>query len=95
MTTRTMAEWVRAAILGAGICLIPAAAAADDGAAPDHAQAQARTGAELRVPTTEKTEGALDHEQAQARGASRDEVPPPVGPTDHATVENRGAATTR
>ena len=94
MTTRTIGEWMRAAILGAGICLIPAAALAEDGAVPDHAQAQARTGAELRVPTVERTEGALDHEQAQARGAPRDEVPAPVGPTDHTTVQNRGAATT-
>jgi hypothetical protein len=89
-----MAEWMRAAILGAGICLIPAAAGADEGAAPDHEQVQARTGAELRVPTTEKTDGALDHEEAQARGASRDEVPAREGPTDHATVQSRGAAIT-
>jgi hypothetical protein len=89
-----MGEWMRAAILGAGICLIPAAAGADEGATPDHAEVQARTGAELRVPTTEKTEGALDHEQAQARGASRDQVLVREGPTDHVTVQSRGAATT-
>jgi hypothetical protein len=87
-----MGEWVRAAVLGAGVCLIPAAASADQGAAPDHAQVQERTGAELRVPTTEKTKGALDHEQAQARGASRDDMPVREGPTDHTTVQNRGAA---
>jgi hypothetical protein len=95
MTTRTMGEWMRAAILEAGVCLIPAAALAEDSTVPDHAEAQAGTGAELRVPTAEKTEGAPDHEQAQARGASPDDVRTPVGPTDHATVQSRGAAITK
>jgi hypothetical protein len=89
-----MGEWLRAAILGASVSLLPAAALADEGAKPDHARAEARSGAETSVPTTEKTEGALDHEEAEARGAPRDSVPGPelAGATDHATVESRGAA---
>jgi hypothetical protein len=89
-----MGEWLRAAIFGVGVCLLTAAALADEGAKPDHAQAEARSGAETSVPTTEKTQGALDHEEAEARGAPRDAVPGPefAGPTDHATVESRGAA---
>ncbi|HVU50932.1 MAG TPA: hypothetical protein VHL80_09620 [Polyangia bacterium] len=97
MTTRTMGEWLRAAILGLGVCLIPAAALADDGATPDHAQAQAGTGADNRAPTAERTEGAPDHTQAEARGGSGDVVPGAerAGTTDHATVESRGAAAPR
>jgi hypothetical protein len=89
-----MGEWLRAAILGGGVCLLPAAALADEGARPDHAQAEARRGAETVVPTTERTAGALDHEEAEARGGSPDAAPGPElsGATDHATVENRGAA---
>jgi hypothetical protein len=94
MTTRTMGEWLRAAIVGGSVCLLPAATAlAEDG--PDHAQAEARRGTESRAPATERTEGPPDHAQAEARGASPDAVPGPdrAGATDHATVESRGATT--
>jgi hypothetical protein len=96
MTTRTMGEWLRAATLGGGLCLLPAAALAAAGAAPDHAQAEARGVRESTVPTAETTEGAPpDHARAEARGAARDVVPAAErsGATDHETVESRGAAT--
>jgi hypothetical protein len=89
-----MGEWLRAAILGGGVCLLSTGALADEGALPDHAQAEARSGAGTSVPTAEKTEGAPDHQEAEARGASRDAVPAAelAGAPDHATVERRGAA---
>jgi hypothetical protein len=102
MTTRTMGGWLRTAILGGGVCLLPAATALADPAAtaltdngPDHAQAEARKGAGTGVPAAERTAGTPDHQQAEARGASGVVVPEgeqQAGVPDHATVESRGAA---
>ena len=101
MTTRTMGEWLRAAILGGSVCLVPAATAlavpaeaplADNG--PDHVQAEARQGAGTSVPAAERTAGTPDHQRAEARGAAGVVVPEAerAGVPDHATVESRGAA---
>jgi hypothetical protein len=89
-------EWLRVAILGGGVCLLPTAALADESVNLDHARAEAREGAEANgLPTRDNPEGPPDHARAEGRGAPRDFVPKSErgGSTDHATAESRGAAT--
>jgi hypothetical protein len=94
MTTRTIGEWLRVAILGGGVCLISATALAEGDGVPDHAEVQARHGADVRAAALESDERVPDHAQAEARRASPDAVPGPerTGATDHETVQSRGAA---
>jgi hypothetical protein len=97
MTTRTIKGVFQAVIFGGAICLSSAGALADSGVrsgknGPDHAQAEARTGAETSVPEVERIEGVPDHAKAEARGepnAAARQVEP-RGVPDHATAESRG-----
>jgi hypothetical protein len=101
MTTRTIGKFLRTLIFGGGVCLLPGLASAEGGPrdeqaqpnVPDHAQAEARGGAETTVPAAERK--APDHARAEARGGAEATVPAAerTGPTDHAAVESRGADT--
>jgi hypothetical protein len=102
MTTRTISGFLRAAVFGGSIGLLPSVALAGGGTSdeakppsPDHAQAEARGGAETTVPAAERTDRIPDHAQAEARGRAADVVPAAerTSPADHATVESRGADT--
>jgi hypothetical protein len=97
MTTRTIKGVFQAAIFGGATCLWAAGARADSGAnsgteVPDHAQAEARTGAETSVPEVERIEGVPDHATAEARGEPSAGARPAErrGVPDHATAESRG-----
>ena len=102
MTTSSIKGVLQAAIFGGALALLPAAASAESGAAPsesagtpDHAQAEARTGAETTVPTAEKTEGAPDHAQAEARSDTGSAVERDRPTPDHAAAEHAGEAQPR
>jgi hypothetical protein len=103
MTMRTIKGALQVAFFGGAFGVLPvpafageAAGQADRPDVPDHTQAEARTGASERVPTVDKTEGALDHEEAEARGAKSAEPPAneqQPGTPDHNRAEARGAET--
>lgn len=92
----------RAAVFGGAVALLSPVAFADEivlqnpavpTQIPDHAEAQARSGAALNVPTAEKVEVPPDHATAEARGPAAAIAPMSErfpGVPDHATAENRG-----
>jgi hypothetical protein len=95
MTTRTIKGILQAALLGGATCLAPLGALANDDVrsapqAPDHAQAEARTGAEGVAPVFERIDGAPDHARVEARGVTSDAAPSTRSCLpDHARTESR------
>lgn len=102
MTIRIIKGALHAAVFGGAVALLSPAAFAGEivlqnptvpTQIPDHAEAQARSGAAINVPTAEKVEVPPDHATAEARGPAAAIAPMTErfpGIPDHATAENRG-----
>lgn len=102
MTIRSINGVLRAAVCGGAVALLSPAVFAGEivlknpvvpTQIPDHAEAQARSGAAINVPTVEKVDVPPDHATAEARGPAANIAPLTErfpGIPDHAAAEARG-----